>query len=82
MMKLITALGGKSESQPLFFSISLFHLCNGTCTGPVGVYCDLCWLRRMQRQIDLHVGLTGVFFFSPWDQSVYAACGGGMALVS
>ena len=48
------------------FTKSSCHLCNGTIMGPVGVYCDLSWLWQMQRQIDLHVELSGgcfVFLF-------------------
>lgn len=29
----------------------------------MGVYCDLSWLWQMQRQIDLHIGLSGGCFF-------------------
>lgn len=67
-MKLITALRGEGEkkSNPKppapSFTKSSFHLCNGTIIGPVGVYCDLSWLWQMQRQIDLHVELSGGWF--------------------
>lgn len=82
-MKLITALwGGGGGSDPKLWRrlLKACFIYAMARVGPMGVYCDLSWLWPTQRQIDLHVRLSGGCLFSFLrDHGGYAAHGSGVA---